>query len=233
MKQILKQIKGLNLSLKILILCLVVLISTYYSYDSYYTPALTELATAQTEEKRIESEVQEINSFSGQVQQIEKDIHSAKWNLKSLMHMLPKELEYDKILSYITATAQETGLKIKDFLPDGKLLDTSTIPVIPEPPPKKTANGKDDKKAIPEPVKQPTKNVSEFGIHLVMEGSYSEALSFFDKLMNLPRIIKIQDVDMSHIEADAKKNLNVPRLKIEAKISSFYQDSNLLDGVDI
>jgi Tfp pilus assembly protein PilO len=247
MEQLVEKYRSIPLQAKAVVLVLVLAASGYYSYDLHIVPALANLEAANAEMASQTQEVESLNQAGQNIVAVNSDIRKADEEINAMLDLLPVDPEMDRVLSYFASAAKETGVDIREFEPSSATQEASgTPPAAPSatapaasgaasgsPAPAATASSA---AAAAAPVAD--QNVDKIPLKISLHGSFPQIVAFFDRILGLPRIIRLENFEfkneggMAAPRLDTLPRSNVPetssepespKLIISANFSVYYQ----------
>lgn len=230
MEQILARLRALSAKAKLLILLAITGLCGFIGYTDAIEPAHTALDSAKAEDDQLSKELEGLSKASKSVVTIEGELKKIDEDLKLLMESLPTEAELEKVLGYLATSAKETGSDLREFKP----IDSAAA----------NPNGGQIPTAIATPVSlldsaaKPSNiapvapsamdTVSQVRFNIVVSGYYSQVVSFFDRVLSLPRVMRLETFT---IKSETPARLStMPRVIVEAGFVAFTQKAAL--GVD-
>lgn len=196
-----------------IIVALAAMGGTYYWYwQELIIPKMEMIQTKREELNQLKGEQKQLAQSLINPISLEEEISQANREFKKLVELLPDEPATEKILNDFASLSRITGVEMREFMPT---------------PQKPSADTASVSRNTPEQTKSTNLQVegtSSLAIGVKLNGSFSSVVSFLDMAMSLPRVIRIEDFEMSNPE----KKLNLsqrPKLAFVGQFSAFFQTS--------
>lgn len=207
------------------------------SYVEQVQPAIDELEAARIEDETLTSEVGSMSKSGQTLVTVEAEMRKLDDELNSMLESLPPEPEFEKILGSMASVAKETAIELVQFTPDEKSLKSSSeqpeaapggaapAPGAP-PPPNEMQQGAAQPTGVP--TARPLEAVRPVTFKIELAGQFSQIVTFFDRVLNLPRVIRL---DSFSIRTDRPNKL-VPyqKLFVEATFIAYTQRQSEVFG---
>ena len=235
MNELIERYKTIDIKLKLLLLLGMCGLVGYYSYEESAIGAEQGYEAAKFDAEKLDAEVAALSKSGQSVVAIEAELRKSDAEITNLLELLPSDSELDRVLGYFAIAARETGVEIKEFLPveegNGSASNSDGAPPAGPVPGAVVDPGRTkDAPSVPGAEKgaSPVRSlpVSTSKLKVVLVGSFPQIVTFFDKTLSLPRILKIDSYTMKTNETDAKKLAASPRLNVEANYVAFSQKLN-------
>lgn len=229
MEQILARLRALSAKAKLLILLAITGLCGFMGYTDAIEPAHAALDSAKAEDDQLSKELEGLSKASKSVVTIEGELKKIDEDLKLLMESLPTEAELEKVLGYLATSAKETGSDLREFKP----IDSAVNPSGPQPPaaiatPVSLLDSAAKPSNIAPVAPSAMDTVSQVRFNIVVSGYYSQVVSFFDQVLSLPRVMRLETFT---IKSETPARLStMPRVIVEAGFVAFTQKAAI--GVD-
>ena len=231
MNELIERYKLIDIKLKLIFLLVLCAIIGFMSYEESIVPAQDAFEAAKNEAEKLDIEVASLSKSGQSVVAIEAELRKSDAEITNLLELLPDDAELDRVLGYFANAAKDTGVEIKEFNPgeEGGKPGPDNAPDLPFPGPGGADPGrkKEPLDKAPAPKALPVRTTK---LKVVLEGSFPQVLTFFDKTLGLPRILKIDSYTMKTEQKDAKKLIADPRLTVEVNYVVYSQ--KLSGGMD-
>jgi len=176
--------RKLPIQLKLALLLLLTSAAAAYSYYESVEPAFAAHQAALDEMDTLEQEIEKLNKAGQSIVAIETELRKADEDISLLLDLLPGDPEVDRVLGYFATASKETGVEIRDFEPEAAGgVGAQGAPTPPAP---------NDKKESDTPA---VEHVSKTPIKLKLHGSFVQLTSFLDRVLGLPRVIRVVSFD--------------------------------------
>jgi Tfp pilus assembly protein PilO len=189
------------LQIKLLILLVVAAAVGYYSWDTHISEAEGILTQAKQADEQLDNEIRSASSNGGQTAStLEQQMRTAEAEFTSLFELLPKEVDIDRLLSIFSDSARETGVLLRRFTPQDGDRATNTPPALTPPgalPPNNSAPKAKGNAGSGGLTTFSLDSLKKVNVTIEAEGSYVQLASFIDRILNAPRIIKIDNLKFS------------------------------------
>ena len=125
-----------------------------------------ELQNAQREKTVIENQYEVAKKKSSELPVLEEKFSKQQSVLLKAQEKLPNKFYMDDVLHSIASLAKESGATIKSFVPQAEVLRAGQF------------------------------SYAELPISLNLSGSFNQVVGFFDKVVNLEKVVHIRDIAM-------------------------------------
>lgn len=217
-ERLLEQYRRIPIQLKLVVLLLLTALVGAYSYYESVEMAIENLKKAEEEMAELDKQVESLNAAGQNIVAVQSEMRKADEEIAMLLDLLPAESEMERVLGFFAAAAKETGVEIKEFEP-GKTDD-------PQPTPTPGAPGQPQPGGIPPPVipvpgapgapgdpkagKPPPPPVDESvrrqNVKVKLSGSFPQVVAFFDKVLGLPRVLRMTTFELRSENAFLQEN---------------------------
>jgi len=239
MEQIIERYRRLPLQFKLLILFLATGGAAGYGWMTNVDPALENVKVAEGENEALEMEIANLNKAGRNIVAVEAELRKADEDIAALLDLLPGEPEVDRVLGYFAIASKETGVEVKDFVPIN--VEGAPTPAPVSTPPPVTEPGKPDDPSkmnalnAPPPVDDSVMNTV---INVKLQGSFAQMALFFDRVLGLPRVIRLTSFELKNESKAAtgtpqsgdviESNAGAPKLTVSATFEA-YSQKGLID----
>lgn len=148
---------------------IVFLVGLIYPGYLFYERGLAlqqELQNAQREKTVIENQYEVAKKKSSELPILEEKFSKQQGILRKAQEKLPNKFYMDDVLHSIASLAKESGATIRSFVPMGEVLRSGQF------------------------------TYAELPINLNLSGSFNQIVGFFDKIVNLEKVVHIRDISM-------------------------------------
>jgi len=237
LEQVAEQYQNLSLQIKAILIALLSIGAGYLSYSDYVTTAQQSLQTALESEAKLTTDITNFNKSGQSLSSIESQKRKAEQELLELFALLPKDLEVDTLIANFSDAARESSVKMTSLKPEGAasgftLTSPSTIKTAPD-------------AATSTPSISTNDFASKTSFAVNIEGSFSQIVTFFDRILNLKRVIRLDSFELTPVTetttvaipgmADGSTTRTEsthngsPLLSAKVKFSVFMQKGDLLN----
>jgi Tfp pilus assembly protein PilO len=225
MDELIERYRNLKLLYKILFLLLATGGLAYFSYTESYVPAEANLLLAQEEHDKLSQELTNASQSGQSLVSVEEQLRKTEEELTTLLESLPQEVDIDRLLANFADSAKETGTEIKSFIPNDDSSGanpTSPAPTAAQPqtPPPVAETPVPGAPAVA--VTPTSSDMKRIPIKVTLTGTYPQIVSFFDKILSLPRVINLSSFSLKKDEKE-KKLMMTPKLSVDATFIAFEQ----------
>ena len=126
-----------------------------------------ELQAAHREKTVIENQYEVAKKKSSDLPMLEEKFSKQQGILRKAQEKLPNEFYMDDVLHSIASLAKESGATIRSFVPTAEVIKSGEF------------------------------SYAELPISLSLSGSFNQVVGFFDKIVNLEKVVHIRDISMS------------------------------------
>ena len=201
-------IKKLSPQVKALIIILVILILGYLDYFYFLSEAMEKKAKLDTQLADMQRQIVEKEKIAMQVSKYKSDVEALQENYKVALQKLPDQREIPGLFHSVAMAGRDAGIEFllfepKAAIPKGMpakedpkaaaLLKPSDQRQAEQKPAATVAKPSDGKKPI---APEPEPFYEEIPVAVMVNGSFQNTVSFFEKVAKLPRIINISDITM-------------------------------------
>ncbi len=207
--QIFEKYATLSIQVKAIALLLLGLLSGYLSYSDCVEAAQKNLQQAKTADDQLSNELANFNKTGQSLASIEAQKRKAEEEFTILFELLPRDVEIEKLLANFADAARDTGIAMVKFIPQMNP-DATTSSAAAQIATQTTAQAtpaaeEKGKSSATSPKAQAANIGSQFTadslkripVSVSLEGTYPQVTAFFEKILSLPRIVRIDNFSFS------------------------------------
>ncbi|MDD5712638.1 MAG: type 4a pilus biogenesis protein PilO [Smithellaceae bacterium] len=191
--------------MKALIVCLAYLVLGYFYFFFVLQSSVDKMTNLRAQSADLEQQVTEKRNIVAQLPVYKKQVEFLKGAFQEALAKLPVQKEIPGLLSSVALAGRSAGVEFLLFEPQAVKKEEKPAPGKPAPgvaaqkPEEKKPAGKS---APPKPAEE--KFYEEIPVKLIVQGSFNQTATFFEKVGKLPRIINLEDIDIEQ-STDLKK----------------------------
>ncbi|MDE3268800.1 MAG: type 4a pilus biogenesis protein PilO [Pseudomonadota bacterium] len=158
---------------------IMLLIGLIYPGYLFYERGLSlqqELQDAQRQKTVVENQYEVAKKKSSELPLLEEKFSKQQGLLRKAQEKLPNKFYMDDVLHSIASLAKESGATIKSFVPMQEVLKAGEF------------------------------SYAELPISLNMSGTFNQIAGFFDKIVNLEKVVHMRDISISATRAQESGN---------------------------
>lgn len=193
LEQLAEQYQNLSMQIRAILVALIFVGTGYFSYSDNVTSAQQTLLTANESEAKLTADITNFNRSGQNLSSIETQKRKAEEELIELLVLLPRDLEVDLLIANFSDSAKESGVKITNLTPDTNKLPTTPQISLAPPAPGAAKSGAIDAKDY----------TSKKTFSVTVEGSYAQIVTFFDRILNLKRVIRLDGFELTPVTEKA------------------------------
>jgi Tfp pilus assembly protein PilO len=211
LEQIAEQYQHLSLQVKAIIVASLFIGSGYFSYSDNVTTAQQALQIATDAEAKLTTDIANFNKSGQSLSSIEAQKRKAEQELLELFALLPRDLEIDVLIANFSDSAKASSVKMTSLKPEGST-DATTLappPVAPASTPAPASTSTPAPATTAEPASTASSGLpaqdftSKTAFSVNIEGSFPQIVTFFDRVLNLKRVIRLDSFELTPITATA------------------------------
>jgi Tfp pilus assembly protein PilO len=225
---------------KIVVAILLICGSGYYSWDKRIPPARKRLESAQRESASLDNEIAQLRQQLQSLEALQEQLQIAENSLRGLLQFLPTDMEIAKLLANFSERARMTAVEIKQFLPGtpNVIIQRSSPPPSGNTGgggagnPNSGGGGNTSNQSSQSNSGLASSPMSQVPVKVSAVGTYHEIVQFLDKMMELPRIIKIENFVLQTFSSSALDGVNTntdrtsPKLLVDVDFMTFFQGAS-------
>jgi type IV pilus assembly protein PilO len=162
----------LSLKEKAAVVVLIIVLICAAFYFSFEKSKIGEINILNEKVENLKKDVASAKKFSDNLSALQKEYQTLNMELEEALVELPKTGEIPSLLTSISGEAKESGLEVLTFKPGAE---------------------------------EPKDFYAELPVTIRLGGTFQNTGDFFAKVANLPRIVNITDISVTDVKADNKK----------------------------
>jgi Tfp pilus assembly protein PilO len=238
MSELYDRYSALSTQNKLIILCVLGCATAYFSYIESVESAQTALTDAKAADEQLMNDLEKHASTGQSITALETQKIKAEEEFSALLELVPKDVEVEKLLASFANSANDSGVAMVKFAP----LPPSQQQAASNQAPPPTKGGEKNETTQSALSKDSFQRVT---INVSLEGTFPQITSFFDKVLSLPRVVRIEtfkmepgtqlvSVPIANAGVGAKTQARTsydgsPILKAESQFVAFSQNGKLPD----
>lgn len=178
-----------KIKLSLMILAIGIAYGGYEFYDFFEGEQVQLQSTLQaktTEINGIKEELNKLKNFSSHIEEVKANLKKTNLEYEEVLEIIPRSLDYSKLLFKLNSLAQNSGVEIENFKPKDKASTLNAAPM------NTTQN-----EASEQQTQNQTKFFEEADFDIQLRGGFSQTLMFLDQVSRLKRIINVNNLNMS------------------------------------
>lgn len=191
MELTLDTIKQLSPQRKAIALVIVMALLGYFYYSFFLQSSIEKRSKLSERQMTLDKQVTEKSRLAAQKDRYIKEVAQLQENLKMVLTKLPNEKDIPELFQAIALAGKSSGVEFLLFEPQAV--------VKPKIDQASAAKGSKDKK---KPAQESF--YEEIPLKLSVNGGFHQAVIFFEKVANLPRIINVQNIEMTGLESKSQ-----------------------------
>ena len=189
MEELVEKYKSIELKKRLIIVFFAALSYPSLVFFEEIEPVQAALDNAIAEELRLKSNYESAERTIANLPDLEKKLKEVNSNLDEARKYLPKQIEFDKILSELGRLEDKVGIQISSFSPSSAAVVNSDL------------------------------RYEEIPINIELEGQFAEVLTYMDHVLHLKNLIHIKSLDIKRKNGgDEDNTANQEDNKVAASI---------------